>query len=289
MYSEWEGGTSSPSTFHGLKWLKNATTALPVTYRSYDSKPLTLMDGVDGAVTLDFTVKTIAGTAITGTVAPLPDTDESTNGTRTNGMFVRFSSGASIQVVDDTPPANTFSYIAPTLPNATDATMTVAAWEGTSYGPMGLVHKDNLKPGDDAGTLDIPAPPTFTPLPQNSGIDETTIFSFKSSPDNAGTFVMAFHSDDTDRVLYIVTTRKKLSIASLAGEWVLEHAIGTDAPVTYDWWIETHGHFATVDDMTGPNGYVDEFSRYYISPVALHQTDGTYTFSAAPQFTTKNQ
>jgi hypothetical protein len=282
MYPEWEGGTSTPSTFHGLKWTKNATTHVPVAYKAYDAKPLALVDSVDGAVTLDFTVKTITAAAVTGTVTPIAD------GTRVNSVFVRFGSGASIQLVDDTPGApNTFSYVVPTL---ADSSITVAAWEGNYLGPLGLVHKDGLKPGDATGALDIPAPPTvLTPTNQAPGVTETTMFSFKGSPDNAGAFLVILHSIDTDAHLYIVTTQKKFSIPSVVdGAWVLEHATA-DPPAQYEWWVETHGHFATVDEMTGPNGYVDEFGVNYITPVAIHQADGTYTYSAAYEFTTKNQ
>ena len=118
-----------------------------------------------------------------------------------------------------------------------------------------------------------------------------TTFSFKASADNAGTFVVIINSLDTGNHLYIVTSRQKIiGLPTVVdGAWFLERASGAADPVQYEWWVETHGSFATVDAMTGPAGYVDEFSKEYITPVGTSQQDGTYTYSGLYRFSTKNQ
>jgi hypothetical protein len=283
----WEGGTTTSSTIHGLEWTKSAATGLPTAYKAYDAKSLALADGVDAMLTLAMAPKVIASMAVTGSVTARVTPIGS--GTRTNSVFVRFKSGASIQVVDDTPAQAGFSYITPTI---ADSSITVAAWEGSYYGPLGMVHKDGLSPGDATGALDIPAPPgLLAPQYDATQIDESSSFSFKASVDNAGAFIVIIHSLDTNRRLFIVTSQQKLiKLPTVVdGAWALEHASGANSPSEYEWWVETHGSFATLDDMTGPNGYFDEFAVNYTTPVDIHQQDGTYTYTPAYAFTTKNQ
>jgi hypothetical protein len=287
FYPGWEGGTTTSSTIHGLEWTKSAATGLPTAYKAYDAKPLALTDGVDAMLTLAMAPKAIASMPVTGSVTARVTPIGS--GTRTNSVFVRFKSGASIQVVADTPTQAGFSYITPTI---ADSSITVAAWEGSSYGPLGMIHKDGLSPGDATGALDIPAPPALlAPQYGATQIDESSSFSFKGSVDNAGAFLVVIHSLATNRHLFIVTSQQKLMQLPTAvdGAWALEHATGANSPSEYEWWVETHGSFATVDDMTGPNGYFDEFGVNYTTPVDIHQQDGTYTFTPAYSFTTKNQ
>jgi hypothetical protein len=273
----WEGAANTTGTAHALYWSINPATKLPSVFKGYDTKTQALADGVDGSlITFDVGATTpLTAKAITGTVTPYG------TGSRTNSVFLRMSSGASIQFVDHTPTLDAFSYLAPE--GIANASFTVAAWEGSFYGPLGLVHKDGLVPGAAVGTLDIPAPPTvLTPANSAVNIDETSNFSFKASADNAGTFVVVLNNLDEPQRLYIVTTQKKLSVPSVVdGAWVLAH--GTE----YEWWVETHGSFATVDAMAGPTGWVDEFNVEYITPVSTDQTDGTYTYSAAFTFNTK--
>ena len=281
----WDGGTSTASTVHGLEWTQDATTKLPATYKAYDSKPLALMANVNAAVSLDMTPKVIPSGVVTGAVTPraTPIGD----GSRTNSVFVRFGSGASIQVVAHGAPAEAFSYVVPTL---ADGTITVAAWEGEYLGPLGMVHKDKLSPGAATGTLAIPAPPKLL-KPLGGTVDETTPSSFQGSPDNAGAFLVILNSLETGSHLYIVTAQQKLShLPSVVdGAWTLEHASGGAEPVEYQWWVETHGSFATVDAMTGPDGFIDEFGVNYDTPVGIHHRDGTYTYSSYSIVTTKNQ
>jgi hypothetical protein len=274
---EWEGGATATGTAHALYWSINPTTKLPAVYKAYDSQTRALTDDVDGApITFDLTSPTpFTSKAVTGTVTPYG------TATRTNSVFARFTSGAIIQIVDDAPNANAFSYLVPEgIPNAT---FTVAAWEGSTAGPMGLVHKGGLSAGDDIGALDIPAPPTvLTPPSGASNVDGATNFTFKSSADNAGAFLVTISADNDPQVLYIVTTKKKFQIPS-----VVDGAFVLYPDSDYSWWVETHGSFATVDEMTGPTGWFDEFGKEYSTPLGVEQPSGSYTSSAFYQFTTK--
>lgn len=277
LYPEWRGGATATGTAHALYWSINPATKLPAVYKAYDSKTQALADDVDGApITFDLTSATpFTSKAITGTATPYG------SATRTNSVFARFSSGAVIPLVDHAPTLDAFSYLVPE--GIANASFTVAAWEGSTAGPMGLVHKGGLSPGDSIGTLDIPAPPkVLTPAYGTKNVDGNTNFTFQASADNAGAFLVTISADSDPQVLYIVTTQKKFQIPS-----VVDGAFVLYPGEVYSWWVETHGSFATVDEMTGPTGWFDEFGKEYNRPLGVEQPSGSYTSSAAYQFTTK--
>jgi hypothetical protein len=266
-YHDWEGGATTQGTAHALLFTKNAATNLPSGYKAYDSKLLALADGVSGEVTYDLSADVIASGNLTGSVVPAGEDD------RTNMVFLRFASGAYIQLVEHEPTMNNFSYLVPTI---TGASVSVLAAEGSFYGPLGVVHKEGLNAGDATGALDIPLPPE--PLtPNQTAVDpETAQFTFKASADNAGAFVVTMEHDTIYEYIYVVTTKTKFTIPSIVGG-----ALPLRSGATYRWWVETHGDFATVDEMTGPNGFADAYSHpsFGYVPTGPIQQDGSYTFS----------
>jgi hypothetical protein len=196
-------------------------------------------------------------------------------------VFVRFSSNASIQLVDQSPAApNTFSYLVPNLANAS---ITVAAREGTESGPTGLAHQDGLSPGDSSVALDIPAPAEpLSPVGSSaSSVTKDTTFTFKASPDSKGAFVISMENTSYQQTLYIVTTKKQFTIPVVAGG-IFE----LDAAQAFRWRVETHGDYATVDEMTGASGFMDAFSFRWSTPMGPKQESGSFTMSGAYGFTT---
>ena len=210
LYPEWEGGATATGTAHALYWSINPATKLPAVYKAYDTKTQAFADNVDGAPMLfDIGSKTpFTSKAITGTATPYG------LGTRTNSVFARFSSGAVIQLVDHTPTENAFSYLVPE--GIADVSFTVAAWEGSTAGPMGLVHKGGLTPGDEVGTLDIPRPPTvLTPPGGSKNVDGNTNFTFSASADNMGAFLVVISAYNDPQIRYVVTTQKMFQVPSV--------------------------------------------------------------------------
>jgi hypothetical protein len=281
-FPSWDGATTTASTFHLLEWTIDAKS-LPTAYKGYVAVPLSLTANVDGSLPAPTLAAVTSKAAVTGSAVQNP-LDAALS--RTNSVFVQFTSGAHIQVVEDQAGPATFSYLAPTL---TNSTITVAAWEGTEEGPLGLIHKDGLKPGDATGALTIPGPPKPKTLLDPDHVDENTTLSFAAGTGNAGAFVVGIELDGGN-VLRVVTTKKSIVIKDLIGSvFTLAHAAPGDTPIQYYWWVETHGSYATVDAMAGTSGYIDEFGVNFITPVSIHQTDGSYTSSALFGFTTKNQ
>jgi hypothetical protein len=257
----WVGDTPPPET-------------LPSAYTAYQSRLIALDDTVEGAETFDLTPVTQEVGTVSGTAMPA-STD-----TRENTVFVRFSSNASIQVVDQADAPNTFSYLVPKLANAS---IMVAAREGPYDGPTGLAHADGLDPGDSAVVLDIPAP--AEPLSPVGGsadsVTKDTTFTFRASPDSKGAFVVWMENTSFQQTLYIVTSKTSFKIPVVAGG-IFE----LDAAQTFRWRVETHGSFASVDEMTGASGFMDAFSFNWSTPMVPKQVSGSFTMSGAYGFTT---
>jgi len=273
---DWQGAATTQGTIHALQWSVNQATLLPSAYKAYYSALLALTEGTQ----LGDTPLTMAGPIVSGSVT---GTVVAGDGERSNGVFVRFSSGASIQLVDQTPTANAFSYLVPQLANAN---ISVVASEGDSYGAYGLAHKDGLKPGDAAGTLTIPAPATpLTPNSTGDLVDKTTPFTFSGSVDSQGAFVIHIEALQYYQSVYIVTAKKTFALPTPPGyTWISERE--------YYWRVETHGSLATVDQMAGPQGFADAYygptqATSLGKPQGQKQNSGSFTTSDQAYFTYK--
>lgn len=273
---DWDGPATTAATVHGLLWTKNATTKLPVSYKAFDDQSIMLTDDVDATKTLSMAAKSGIGTGtLSGTATPVAD------GTRVNSVFVRYTSGGSIQIVNDTPKADAFSYVVPKN-LATGTTFTLAAWEGSYDGPLGMVHKDGLAADGATGTLQIPAPPVVVG-PRAVAVDTSTSFKYGKGAGGGATFLVIIHRITTEaQKLCVVTAKTSFAVKDLVDS---EFAFTSGAD--YEWWVETHGSFPSVDAMTGTNGFVDEFSMNYIRPVGTHPQDGTYAYTTTYALTGK--
>jgi len=277
---EWQGGTSIMGTAHALLWTKNTANEQPSAYRSYDSKLIAVQEGTDASMSFTLKTMTIMTGNVAGTVSPIG------NGDRTNGLFVRFNSGGTLTLVKSTPQGDTFSYLVPKLE---EASISVAASEVDGSDAFSVVHKDGLSPGDSAGTLTIPAPATLLE-PRGTAadaVDDTTSFSFRGSKDSAGGYVVHIEADKYYQSLYIVTHKTTFTLPKvLGGSYQL-----TPARV-YRWTVETHGAFATVDQMAQPGGFLDAYSgpTQYTEPgepAGTKQVSGSYTCTSPGYFTFK--
>jgi hypothetical protein len=274
-YPNWEGATKTAATAHTLWWNIDANK-LPTAYKAYDEHSLMLDEDVEGPpLVFSLATDNLSPKAITGSAT---GTGEAA---RTNSVFLRLASGAVITLADHTPTADTFSYLVPTIPGAS---ITLTAWEGSWVGPLGMIHVDGLQPGASTGALKIPLPPQLLTPPYGAeGITTKTSFSFKASPDNAGTFLIVFNQIEPNEPqrLYVVTAQKKFEIPTVVGG-----ALILNPGSKYEWWVETHGSYPTVDEMAGPKGYVEEFSLNYTEPVATTRSEsGTYTYTPIYEFT----
>jgi len=54
----------------------------------------------------------------------------------------------------------------------------------------------------------------------------------------------------------------------------------------HNWDVETHGKYASVDAMAGPNGFLDSFAMNDHIPQGPSRADGAFTTSIVSDFQT---
>ena len=133
-------------------------------------------------------------------------------------------------------------------------------------------------------SLTVPAP--GKPQTPNSGaanVDSNSQFTWTSGAGNNAAFVVSMLDEDYGQGLFVVTASKSLSKIPLVPGGPYQFA----SAHKYDWRMETHGTFASVDAMAGPAGFMDEFSGDNESPRGPRTGDGAFTISQYNVFTAK--
>jgi len=273
---DWRGPPLTQETVHGLIFAEDPTSHLPTGYYAYDAKPISLNGEVTtiSPVTLDMSAKTITSGNITGAVTPAAFDD------RSNGVFLRFTSNAFIQLVDDVGP-NTFTYNVPTIANGS---VTIAAMEGYApWGPYAMAHQGTLSAGATGVTLTIPKPSSnlaVAPATAVNKVDDNTTFSFQAGAGAAGLFVLAFENANTSALktdgMYIVTSKKTLKLPK-----VVNDTFALIPANSYYWRVQTHGNLANADAAAGPEGFADSFGGdyYHDTPRGPRRGSGSFTIS----------
>lgn len=274
---EWLGATTTMGSAHALWWSSNAATKAPTKYSAYVTKLVALKEGMAGdAIDFDLSLQTIETKAIEGTITPVGQGD------RANHLFARFDSHATIPLMDQDDAPDTFSYLVPTLPNAS---IMLAASEGDEYdGPFAIAHADGLNPGDKNIKLTIPAP--ALPLqPKGENVPKNQTFKFQPGTGNPGPFMLWIERGDRNGyAMAIVTSKTELPLPEVVGgAFTLDKVLTANS--YYRWCVTTQGDYESVDDMTGPNGFLDAFGVKTGVPFGPKQTSGTYTSSAMYDFT----
>jgi hypothetical protein len=257
-----------------LLWQTNAA-GLPTSYLAYDSALVALATTGTTKISLDLSAAAIDSANVQGTV-----TDNASGG-RTNQVYLRFNSNARIPLVDDRDGPNSFSYVTPSIPNST---LTVVATEGSQYDGWAVAHADGLAPGARP-TLQIP--PIVTALTPSAGatnVSAKTKFSFQSAAGQIGPYVLQFYSQPDDlpyQTIYIVTTKTLVTLPSIIGG-----GFSLYPNSDYLWSVATHGNFASVDELAGEAGFLDEFSRDEETADGPRNNSGEFSDSVPRRFTT---
>lgn len=274
LYADWSGPATAQQTAHGLLWQTNAA-GLPTSYLAYDSALVSL--GISGTtkISLDLSGADIDAANVSGTVT------DNAAGSRRNQVYLRFNSNATIALVDDDAGTNSFSYVAPSIPNST---LTVAAIEGSSYDGFAVAHANGLATGAKPA---LKIPPIVTPLTPAGGatkVSATTKFSFQSATAQTGPFVLNFYSQADGlpyQTIYIVTAKKQLTLPSIIGG-----GFSLYPNSEYLWSVATHGTFDSVDALASEGGFLDEFSRDEETPAGPRNVSGEFSDSELRRFTT---
>lgn len=273
----WENGDkATQTTAHGLFWQEDGTSGLPTSYLAYASAPVLLTENATANFSLDLKNGSLDAGQLQGTVTPGSKTD------RANFVYLHFTTGATMQLVDDYTGPNTFSYLVPSIPGST---ITVTATEGDNSGVtdgfFALARVTGLSPTSKP-TLKVPLPATLTsPGPNATGVTTQTKFAFQAPASNPGPFVVHIDSGTYRGGVFIITTQKQVSVPdNLAGDLTLEKN------TEHNWNVSTHGKFASVDAMASPAGFIQPFEMYNDYPEGPLQEDSEFTRSATRYFTT---
>lgn len=271
---EWMGPAAIAATGHGLMWSFDDATELPTDYVSYDTFPFALDDAAS-TQTINVSVEEtdITQGNISGTVTDLSSVNP------INAAFLRFTTGATLQLVSDDPGPATFSYLVPSIPNAS---VTFMAKDEGDNGEYALVHRDGLAPGTANIALEIPATSSETAPADGALVDDTTEFRFQHRQAGVGAVVVRFIDRELQAYdgLYVVTSSTSLTIPP-----VLQGGFTLRAGGEHTWAVQVHGEYANVDAMAGQNGFMDSFSLDYGgSPKGPNTASGTFTQSAQRYF-----
>lgn len=274
--TDWLGPSPTMQGSAQALWLKRDDNGLPSAYYAADSTSFVLGGGNTGTMTFDLTGAAPQSANLQGTVT------QSTGVDRVNRLFLRYSSGEVLELVDQSVNApNIFSFKAPTIPNAS---LTLAAMEGSSsYSQYAVVHKGGLA-ANAAVTLTVPTPAQIATPAVGAMVDANTQFSFTPGSHTAKAYVAVItatlDSPYFDK-LYIIGKEAQFTIPQVLGENFMHPA------TEYYWQVTTHGSAQTVDELTGAAGFFDAFGVDETVPSGPRMGDGEYTASEAQLFTTK--
>lgn len=274
-YVYYYGPATSAGGSHALRWTVDPVTLFPVLYKGYGYASVTMVQSptpVNFTLALGDNANVSTGT-LSGSVATSATTRE-------NHVYARFADHAAIEVITDTAPAGNFSYKVPAIANA-NMSLTVAAVDGSlGYFPIAIAHKDGLAGGQSGVSLTIPAGQSLsTPIDSATGVNASTTFRWSGSA-GVSTFTIYIDPFNTSNSMHVVTTAKTASLPAFT-----DASYTVPAATSCEWFVETHGTYATVDDAAGPTGYIDTFSHH--APEGPKTGDGSYTETIHRTFTSQ--
>ena len=272
---EWYGPNTTNWTLHSL--FLDQTGGIPTDYVAYETK--TAVTNASDVNTQDFEMDLSMQDITTGNVSG--GIVESSGQGRTNSVYVRFTSGAAVPVVDRVDAsANAYQYLVPDLPNGTISVCAAERHDDYSYA---IAHRDQRQVGDTGVDLVIPPPVAgLLPPDETANVGPTTPFTFGAGdPENKG-YLVRIESESYRQGVFIVTTERELTLDRIP-------VVGTGLILKnqwHNWDVETHGKYASVDAMAGPNGFLDSFAMNDHIPQGPSRADGAFTTSIVSDFQT---
>jgi hypothetical protein len=265
----WSGPPTTVGVTHGLLYTVTGPEELPLEYLAHDAKPVTLTVGGSAEATFDFANMKPPSGAIAGRVSAAGQ------GARENWIMVRWNDGAQIFIADDESPLEAFSYLVPTIANASAALVAMQGRYDTY--PRAVAFADNLSAGQAGIQIDIPTASSLSaPGDGTMRVDAATRFEWSG---DAKVFVLAAKAKQGFDRMYVVTSAKQAKLP--IGE---ASAYTPPAGTTFEWYVETHGPYANIDEAAGSDGLISAFFDG-----ALHgprRGNGSFTVSALRTFVT---
>jgi hypothetical protein len=266
----WAGPASIEMTGHGLWWTETDMDTMPgpATYQSYGkSAPLTFVDGMPAEVRVDLSPTMVASTRVQGTVVRTL-----TNGSKL-AAFVRFDDNALIELFNEDVDDANFVFTAPDLP---DSTVIAVGSHGDLFtGPYGIA----AEAVDGGGVTITPPEPVavISPVSDAVNVGPNTSFEWTEKP---GARVLHIEDQEYYQGIYVVTMATKVTLPPIVGGFALR------ANAVHSWVVETHGTAETMDDITGPDGFLDPLSDDWETPRGPKHGSPSFSFSQRRAFQT---
>jgi hypothetical protein len=265
----WSGPNQTSMVGHALLFQTSGDPALPSAYLAHDSKPFDLAEGHDGAITFDLAEGSSAlpSATVSGTLTGPSGSNRNVK------AYLRFADNAAIQLLTHYTTADTFSYLVPNLPNST-----ILLIGGQGDASQQYVFKDGVKPGQTGITLNFTDSPNLIVPAQNAtNVDGSTRFQWSGGGTLA---LLVVTSQPRYDAMFVVTTKKETTLPVYP-----ETSFALPAGEGYTWRIETHGTYASMDEATGSEGFLQSCAFY--RPRGPKRGDGVYTESSGRDLTTK--
>jgi hypothetical protein len=278
-YMDYEGGATSAGTAHALLWeTPILDTVSPTRFVAYDAKPLTIDELTTKSVTFNMGGGVVMSDTIAGTLS------SAVAGPFQLDSYVRFDDSAPIHVVQIYNAGQNFQML---MPKIAGSSISVSALVGNApSGPYALAHLDGLMPGQTGVQLVVPAPVSPVAPPGGTGnVGASSMFQWSSSPHVAFFYLdcPGTGADEGPTRFFVVTEDYKTQLPVFTGAGGIPLPKGRECT----WSVEVHGAYATVDQATGPTGFLDSFGYYYDGRLwGLKRDSGSFTTSSSYSLTT---
>jgi hypothetical protein len=270
LYPGWGGPILTAGNAHALLVLRSSTDtdAPPLAYEAYRTTPLALSDEATSSLGLDLAASAIPQATLTGSV------DAGPFGEYTQLVATRFADGTALPLLRAESNQAAFSYLVPSLPGGS---LTVAALAG----PPGysVVHADGVPAAADQNVaLVLPRPVSPNAPANGSQAGPGTTFAWSSVGQSAQVFVWHLESQEYFEGIYVITSQSEIPYPEVPGYSMTLPT--TDDDFGFDWSVETHGDYPSIDAAAGPEGLFDSFAlEKNIGTGAPRGSSGYYTNS----------
>jgi hypothetical protein len=241
MAASWYGSPFFSGTLRALQMTLDPVTRLPTGYPGYGEVSGQTVSSGSSLANINISLSAISTVPIAGGVSTAAD-----YALVDNSVFVFFPSGADWELLTDTAPSNSFSYILPVIPSATYAVQAHVSCAG-------IADVWAVQAGVPGGTTDlslsIPPGPALV-LPENavSSITAGSSFSWAAMP--GAIHIASFSPGNAAQPAYtVVTAGSQARIPDLSSA-----GLGLPSSAQYSWYVIGLAPLSSVDAFATPSG-----------------------------------
>ncbi|WP_018467195.1 hypothetical protein [Calidithermus timidus] len=248
LNAQWLGPDSTSGNVYALQWQFDPGTNLPIDYKGFGSKALTLSDG--GAFNnQNVTLGSLAEDNLSGSVT-VP-AGYALNQRRVN---LRVAPGSGTTLLADASAATSFSYVTPRIAGAT-LSLVAAASSGAR---LSVAWKTGVATNASGVGVSLTAAPGLT-VPVNNATGVTINTDFQTTGFSGGVNVFYFrHLAGSNPDIYVITTANTTKIPDLSA---IGLGLPTSGAVSYSWQVIGVAPFTSTDLAAGSGGFLKDYFK----------------------------